>query len=121
MAPFASPYLTLVFPHPEWTGGKAGNYASEPLIWLNTLFTAANPDPTLTLDLDDQMVMLLVVANHLAQNQNPLGKTKYEQFTQQLNFIRSNEPRRDETYVMGGDRSKEPVRLASIQVVAVHG
>ncbi len=29
MAPFASPYLTLVFPHPEWGGGKAGNYASD--------------------------------------------------------------------------------------------
>ncbi len=29
MTPFASPYLTLVFPHPEWTGGKAGNYASD--------------------------------------------------------------------------------------------
>ena len=40
MAPFASPYLTLVFPHPEWTGGKAGNYASDlrsasglPMVW----------------------------------------------------------------------------------------
>ena len=39
MTPFASPYLTLVFPHPEW-GGKAGNYASDlrsasglPTVW----------------------------------------------------------------------------------------
>jgi len=28
MAPFASPYLTLVLPHPEW-GAKAGDYASD--------------------------------------------------------------------------------------------
>jgi hypothetical protein len=28
MAPFSSPYLTVVFPHPEW-GEKAGDYASD--------------------------------------------------------------------------------------------
>jgi hypothetical protein len=28
MAPFAQPYLTLVFPHPEW-GDKSGDYASD--------------------------------------------------------------------------------------------
>lgn len=28
MAPFATPYLTLVFPHPEW-GPKAGDYATD--------------------------------------------------------------------------------------------
>jgi hypothetical protein len=28
MAPFGTPYLTLVFPHPEW-GAKAGDYTTE--------------------------------------------------------------------------------------------
>ena len=28
MAPFTAPYLTLVFPHPEW-GSNAGDYASD--------------------------------------------------------------------------------------------
>jgi hypothetical protein len=28
MAPFAKPYLTIVFPHPEW-GDKAGDYAAD--------------------------------------------------------------------------------------------
>jgi hypothetical protein len=28
LPPFSSPYLTLVFPHPEW-GGKAGDYGSD--------------------------------------------------------------------------------------------
>ena len=88
---------------------------------LNSLFTNNAPDPTLTLDLDDNLVTLWVVANHLIQSENPLGKQKMAEAMEQLSFIRSSEPRREETYVMGGDRLKDPVKLASIQIIATHG
>ena len=88
---------------------------------LNTLFTDNNPDPTLTLDLDDQMVALWVAANHLIQNENPLGKQKMAEAIEQLNFVRANEPRYERQYIMGTGFRKQAVKLEPFQVIAVHG
>lgn len=88
---------------------------------LNTLLAAGVYDPTKTLDLDDEMVMLFVVADYLQEQESPLWQSKLQAAMRQMDRVRAQEPRYERCYIMGsgGDNDRR-IRRASFKVVAVH-
>lgn len=99
---------------------------------LNSLFVGnvqqsqaygASYDPTATLDLDDTMVTLFVVADYLMATEDgqTLGKAKLQEGLRQMNRVRAQEPKRERRYVLGRAGEGEKVRLVNVKIIAVAG